>query len=89
MKKWESESLAWIHEVRRKIQEEEKGMSWAQIIARTKAETDPIIRELGLTVVPPPSARFARPTTGKPVGESFEGLLVRDRGKPKKSRTGR
>jgi hypothetical protein len=46
--KWESESLSWIHAVRKRNYEKTKGKSLAELSPGPGAKTDALIRKLKL-----------------------------------------
>lgn len=51
-KKWESESLSWIHAVRKQNYEKTKGKSLAELSSEPGAKTDTIVKKLKLQRVP-------------------------------------
>ena len=51
-KKWESESLSWIHAVRKRHYEKTKGKSLAELSPGPGAKTTALIRKLKLQRVP-------------------------------------
>ena len=51
-KKWESESLSWIHAVRKRNYEKTKGKSLTELSSGPSAKTDALIRKLKLQRVP-------------------------------------
>ena len=61
-KKWESESLSWIHAVRKRNYEKTKGKSLTELSPRPGAKTDALIRKLKLQRVP---VRAHKKTTTK------------------------
>ncbi len=53
-KKWESESLSWIHAVRKRNYEKTKGKSLAELSPGPGAKTDVLVKKLRLQRVPVP-----------------------------------
>lgn len=51
-KKWESESLSWIHAVRKRNYEKTKGKSLAELSPGPGAKADALVRKLKLQRVP-------------------------------------
>ena len=51
-KKWESESLTWIHAVRKRNYEKTKGKSLAELSPGLGAKTDALVKILKLQRVP-------------------------------------
>ena len=51
-KKWESESLGWIHAVRKRNYEKTKGKSFAELSPGPDAKTDALVKKLRLQRVP-------------------------------------
>ncbi len=51
-KKWESESLSWIHAVRKRNYEKSKGKSLAELSPGPGAKTDALVKKLKLQRVP-------------------------------------
>jgi hypothetical protein len=61
-KKWESESLAWIHAVRKRNYDKTKGKSLAELTPGPSAKTDALVKKLRLQRAP---MRAPRKTGGK------------------------
>ena len=53
-KKWESESLSWIHAVRKRNYEKTKGKSLVEHSPGPGAKTDALVKKLKLQRVPVP-----------------------------------
>lgn len=51
-KKWESESLGWIHAVRKRNYEKTKGKSLAELPPGPSAKTDALVKRLRLQRAP-------------------------------------
>jgi len=51
-KKWESESLSWIHAVRKRNYEKTKGKSLAELSPEPGAKIDALVKKLKLQRVP-------------------------------------
>ena len=63
MKKWNNESLEWIHKVREENYSETKDKTPREVLDLMREKTDGVVKNLGLKIIP--AYEFSR---GKSIG---------------------